>query len=175
MQVFETTAILEFDSKSAPSVAYSIHIVESMGSGYPFLRGAARNSNPETYPNSAQVLRIAAKLLIQGVPGTPSPRWWLQKAIVKSIKSAPSAAYSDQIVDWACAPQSRIGPKSCMYRSNRRSGGASPLPFPPFPRGVAGGRGLEIYPKSAPSAAYSDQIVDSGGAGQSRIGPKCCV
>ena len=98
MQVFETTAILEFDSKSAPSVAYSIHIVESMGSGYPFLRGAARNSNPETYPNSAQVLRIAAKLLIQGVPGTPSPRWWLQKAIVKSIKSAPSAAYSDQIL-----------------------------------------------------------------------------
>jgi hypothetical protein len=59
-----------------------------------------------------------------------------------------------------------------------RGAGEPPSPFygfeltgPSLPRRVAGGRGLEIHPQSAPSAAYSDQIVDSGGAGQSRIGP----
>jgi hypothetical protein len=119
---------------------------------------ATRESNPETYPNSAQVLqkkvnsgvlgtlpnrpqvlRIAIKSLMQAVPGNP--------------ELAPSAANSSQIVDW----------------------GVFPPPFPCLPQGVAGGRGFEIYPQSAPSVGYSDQIVDAGGAGQSQIGHKCCI
>jgi hypothetical protein len=69
--------------KSAPRSAYSGQIVNSGGAGYPTPSrwGWLEKATLKPTPNQPQVLGIAVKSLIQGVPGTPSPGGWLDKQL----------------------------------------------------------------------------------------------
>jgi hypothetical protein len=102
--------------------------------GIPSSEGWLEKAAPRPTPNRPQVLRIAVKSLLQGA----GPRGLARESSPETYpKSAPSAAYSSQIV---------------------ASGGAGY----PFPRGLARESSPETYPQSAPSAVYSGQIVDWG-------------
>jgi hypothetical protein len=143
--------------------------------------GVSREKHLKPTPHQPQVLRIAAKSLIQGVPGTPSPGGGLEKETVKPTLNQPHLRIAAELLIQGVVKLPQSAP-SVVYSGQIVDPWGFGYPFP-------GGWLDKAFPKSAPTAAYSGQIVDPVGAGYpfpgvllekaSRVQtppmcPKCC-